>query len=71
MSSKEIQQCLECHGIGCLACEDGVVEPPVPQKSQLVSTQQALKNLYNAVLKSKSVNDPFVTKAMEDAGCWF
>jgi len=69
MSLKELQQCIECRGIGCLACEDGVV---VPQKSQLASTQQALKNLYNAVLRSKSVNDPFgITKAMEEAGCWF
>lgn len=40
--------------------------------SQLASTQAALKMLHNAVLRSRSVNDPLgVDAAMTEAGKWF
>lgn len=42
------------------------------KSSQLSSTQKALRNLYNAVRKSGSVNDPLgMEQAMEEAGRWF
>lgn len=45
---------------------------PALSNSQLASTQKALKCLYNAVQKSRSVNDPLgMATAMEEAGKWF
>lgn len=39
---------------------------------QLRNTQTALRNLYKAVQKSRSVNDPLgMATAMEEAGKWF
>jgi len=39
---------------------------------QLRNTQIALRNLYRAVQKSRSVNDPLgMATAMEEAGRWF
>lgn len=39
---------------------------------QLESTQNALRNLYKAVQKSRAVNDPLgMMTAMEEAGKWF
>jgi len=39
---------------------------------QLRNTQNALRNLYKAVQKSRSVNDPLgMATAMEEAGKWF
>jgi len=40
--------------------------------SQLRKTQIALRNLYKAVQKSRSANDPLgMATAMEEAGEWF
>lgn len=40
--------------------------------SQLSNTQNALRNLYKAVQKSRAVNDPLgMATAMEEAGKWF
>lgn len=40
--------------------------------SQLSNTQNALRNLYKAVQKSRAVNDPLgMATAMEEAGRWF
>ena len=40
--------------------------------SQLRNTQNALRNLYKAVQKSRAVNDPLgMATAMEEAGRWF
>lgn len=49
-----------------------VVFPKSPDNSQLRNTQIALRNLYNAVQKSRAVNDPLgMATAMEEAGRWF
>ena len=40
--------------------------------SQLSNTQNALRNLYKAVQKSRAVNDPLgMATAMDEAGKWF
>jgi len=49
-----------------------IVFPESPDNSQLRNTQIALRNLYRAVQKSRSVNDPLgMATAMEEAGRWF
>lgn len=57
-----------------VGCPNQAVLSAAPDKTekQLVSTQKALRGLYNAVQKSRSVNDPIgVDLAMEEAGKWF
>lgn len=52
--------------------EDACYQMQTELSSQLVSTQKALKGLYNAVQRSRSVNDPLgKATAMEEAGKWF
>ena len=52
--------------------EDAYYQMQTELSSQLVSTQKALKGLYNAVQRSRSVNDPLgKAEAMEEAGKWF
>lgn len=57
--------------------ERSKLDPDAPIKdaqddSQLRNTQTALRNLYKAVQKSRSVNDPLgMATAMEEAGKWF
>lgn len=52
--------------------EDACYQMQTELSSQLVSTQKALKGLYNAVQRSRSVNDPLgKATAMEEAGRWF
>lgn len=52
--------------------EDVCKQLQIDCSSQLASTQKALKGLYNAVQKSRSVNDPLgIDAAMEEAGRWF
>lgn len=52
--------------------EDACHQMQTERFSQLASTQKALKNLYNAVQRSRSVNDPLgMATAMEEAGRWF
>jgi len=49
-----------------------IVFPESPDNSQLRNTQNALRNLYRAVQKSRAVNDPLgMATAMEEAGKWF
>lgn len=52
--------------------EDACHQMQTELSSQLASTQKALKGLYNAVQRSRSVNDPLgKAAAMEEAGKWF
>lgn len=52
--------------------EDAYSQLHAERSLQLASTQKALKGLYNAVQKSRSVNDPLgMATAMDEAGEWF
>mgnify|MGYP000579521388 CR=1 FL=1 len=45
---------------------------PSETRTQLAGTQNALRLLHNAVIKSRSVNDPLgMASALEEAGKWF
>lgn len=56
----------------CLPTVNGDAGSRPSQNFQLASTQKALKGLYNAVQKSRDVNDPLgMATAMEEAGKWF
>jgi len=51
---------------------NAIVIKDAQDDSQLRNTQTALRNLYKAVQKSRSVNDPLgMATAMEEAGKWF
>lgn len=67
--SKELNDLQAALSRGWLARKE---TDPALSNSQLASTQKALKCLYNAVQKSRSVNDPLgMATAMEEAGKWF
>lgn len=49
-----------------------IVSKESSDNSQLSNTQNALRNHYKAVQKSRSINDPLgMATAMEEAGKWF
>jgi len=51
---------------------NAIVIKDAQDDSQLRNTQNALRNLYRAVQKSRAVNDPLgMATAMEEAGKWF